>query len=73
MNKITVNLKEEIRCELLNNGVALTQAVALIGKPSDTVRQWLKKNTENQIRYDFLLAICQVTDKEVSQIVEYKY
>ncbi|MFK8269881.1 hypothetical protein [Capnocytophaga stomatis] len=73
MNKITVNLKEEIRCELLNNGVALTQAAALIGKPSDTVRQWLKKNTENQIRYDFLLAICQVTDKEVSQIVEYKY
>ncbi|MFK8297367.1 hypothetical protein ACI76O_05485 [Capnocytophaga cynodegmi] len=73
MNKIEVKLKEEIRYELLNNGVALTQAAALIGKPSDTVRQWLKKNTENQIRYDFLLAICQVTDKEVSEIVEHGY
>ena len=70
MNKINVTLKEETRQELLNNGVALTQVAALIGKSSETVRNWLKKNTENQIRYDFLLAICQVTDKEISEIVE---
>ncbi|MFJ1491510.1 hypothetical protein [Capnocytophaga canis] len=70
MNKITINLKDEVRDQLLNNGVALTQVAALIGKSSETVRNWLKKNTENQIRYDFLLAICQVTDKEISEIVE---
>ncbi|WP_157908971.1 hypothetical protein ACIRNY_11455 [Capnocytophaga canimorsus] len=72
MNKITINLKDEVREQLLNNGVALTQVAALIGKSSETVRNWLKKNTENQIRYDFLLAICQVTDKEMSEVVIYQ-
>ncbi|MFK8377117.1 hypothetical protein [Capnocytophaga canimorsus] len=70
MQQIKISLKEETRQELLNNGVALTQVAALIGKSSDTIRNWLKKNTENQIRYDFLLAVCQVTDKEMSEIVE---
>ncbi|CEN53695.1 helix-turn-helix domain-containing protein [Capnocytophaga canis] len=70
MNKTKVTLKEETRQELLNNGVALTQVAALIGKSSETVRNWLKKNTENQIRYDFLLAVCQVLDMEMSQILE---
>lgn len=70
MNKIEINLKTEIREQLLNNGVALTQVAALIGKSSETVRNWLKKNTENQMRYDFLLAVCQVLDMEMSEIVE---
>ncbi|MFJ1431281.1 hypothetical protein ACILE2_10855 [Capnocytophaga canimorsus] len=72
MQQIKISLKEETRQELLNNGVALTQVAALIGKSSETVRNWLKKNTENQIRYDFLLAICQVTDKEISEVVTYQ-
>ncbi|WGU68510.1 hypothetical protein QIU18_13240 [Capnocytophaga canimorsus] len=72
MQQIKISLKEETRQELLNNGVALTQVAALIGKSSETVRNWLKKNTENQIRYDFLLAICQVTDKEMSEVVTYQ-